>query len=64
MRWIVVAAVVCVGFAAPAAAQDAKAKGAQLFADQKSRCATRSGTKATRKARSTSGEQTVRGRNP
>ena len=34
MRWIVIA-VVCVGFAAPAAAQDAKAKGAQLFADQK-----------------------------
>jgi len=35
MRWMVIAAVVCVGFAAPAAAQDAKAKGAQLFADQK-----------------------------
>jgi mono/diheme cytochrome c family protein len=35
MRWMLMAAVVCVGFAAPAAAQDAKAKGAQLFADQK-----------------------------
>ena len=35
MRLIVVLAVLCVGFAAPAGAQDAKAKGAQLFADQK-----------------------------
>ena len=35
MRWIVIAAMVCIGCAAPAAAQDAKAKGAQLFADQK-----------------------------
>jgi mono/diheme cytochrome c family protein len=35
MRWILMAAVVSAGFAAPAAAQDAKAKGAQLFADQK-----------------------------
>jgi mono/diheme cytochrome c family protein len=35
MRWMVIAAALCVGCAAPAAAQDAKAKGAQLFADQK-----------------------------
>jgi mono/diheme cytochrome c family protein len=35
MRWMLMAAVMCAGFAAPAAAQDAKAKGAQLFADQK-----------------------------
>ncbi len=35
MRWMLMAAVMCAGFAAPVAAQDAKAKGAQLFADQK-----------------------------
>src|SRR5262245_9057056 len=35
MRLMMLLAVVCVGFAAPAGAQDAKAKGAQLFADQK-----------------------------
>jgi hypothetical protein len=35
MRLIVLMAVVCVGLAAPAGAQDVKAKGAQLFADQK-----------------------------
>jgi mono/diheme cytochrome c family protein len=35
MRSIVMAAVLCVGVGAPAAAQDTKAKGEQLFTDQK-----------------------------
>ena len=35
MRSIVIAVVMCAGVASAAAAQDAKAKGQQLFADQK-----------------------------
>lgn len=35
MRSMILTAVMCVGVAAAAAAQDAKAKGEQLFADQK-----------------------------
>jgi mono/diheme cytochrome c family protein len=35
MRWMLMVSVMCAGFAAPAAAQDAKAKGAQLFVDQR-----------------------------
>jgi len=35
MRSMVLALAMCVGVAAPAAAQDAKAKGEKLFADQK-----------------------------
>src|SRR5262249_364316 len=35
MRLMMIVAVLCAGFSAPAREQDAKAKGGQLFADQK-----------------------------